>query len=78
MACSMCEAARELLEKLPMDYEFTMREFCVAVIRLFPKARFNLSHTIDRRLREYRHGRDFDVVCINAKQSKYKKVRIDL
>ena len=78
MTCSMTQAARELLEKLPMDYEFTMREFTVGVIRLFPKARFNLSHTIDRRLREFRHGKDYDVVCINAKQSKYKKLRIDL
>jgi len=72
---SMSEAARELLEKFPMDYEFTMGEFTAGVIRLYPKARFNLSHTIDRRLREFRHGRGFDIICIDPMKARYIKVK---
>ena len=78
MADSMSEAARELLEKFPMDYEFTMKEFENGVIRLCPKARFNLSHTIDRRLREYRHGKDYDIICIDPVKARYMKVKAGL
>jgi len=78
MIYSMCEAARVLIEKYPIGHEFTMREFEIDVIRLCPKAKNNLSHTIDRRLREYRHGKNYDIICINAIRSRYKKVKIDL
>jgi len=77
-ASSMCEAVKKLLSLYPIGHEFTMREFTNDVIRLFPKAKYNLSHTIDRRLREYRHGIDFDIICINALRSLYRKEKIDL
>jgi hypothetical protein len=73
MASSMSEAARELLEKYPMNHEFTMKQFEAGVIRLYPQAKYNLSHTIDRRLREFREGKGYYINCIDKVKSRYKK-----
>jgi hypothetical protein len=73
MASSMSEAAKELLEKYPMNYEFTMKQFEAGVIRLYPQAKYNLSHTIDRRLREFREGKGYYINCIDKVKSRYKK-----
>jgi hypothetical protein len=74
----MSEAAFKLLEKYPIGHEFTMGEFTTDVIRLYPKARYNLSHTIDRRLREFRYGKTYDINCIDKVKSRYRKDKIDL
>jgi len=75
MASSMSEAARELAEKYPMDCEFSGKEYINGVIRIYPKARHNFGHTIMRRLREFRHGKNFDIICIDKMRSRYKKVK---
>jgi len=77
-ACSMYGAAKKIINTYPIGYEFTMRQFVNDVIRLYPRAKYNLSHTIDRRLREFRHGIDFDINCINPLRSLYRKDKIDL
>jgi hypothetical protein len=78
IASSMRDAARCVIEGYPMGHVFTMKEFEYDVIRQYPRAKFNLSHTIDRRLREFRYGENYDINCIDKVKAVYRKDKIDL
>jgi len=75
MANSMSEAVRKLLDKYPMDYEFGLWDLKRDVLRIYPQSRFSHADTVSRRLREFRHGKDFDIICINPNKSRYKKIK---
>jgi len=75
MASSMSAAVRELVDKYPMNYEFGLWDLKRDVLRLYPPSKFNHADTVSRRLREFRHGRGFDIICINPNKSRYKKVK---
>jgi hypothetical protein len=72
---SMSEAVRVLLEKYPMNYEFGLWDLKADVFRLYPPSRSNHADTVSRRLREFRHGKDFEIICINPNKSRYKKIK---
>jgi len=72
---SMSAAVKTLLEKYPMDYEFGLWDLKGDVLRLFPPSKYNHADTVSRRLREFRHGKDYEIVCIKPNQSRYKKVK---
>jgi len=72
---SMSEAVKELVEKYPMDYEFGLWDLKRDVLKLYPPSKFNHADTVSRRLREFRHGQGFDIICINPNKSRYMKVR---
>jgi hypothetical protein len=72
---SMSEAVRELLEKYPIDYEFGLWDLKRDVFKEYPPSRYNHADTVSRRLREFRHGKDFQIICIDPNNSRYKKVK---
>ena len=74
--CSMSEAVRISLEKYPIDYEFGLWDLKKDVFRLFPPSKNNHADTVSRRLREYRHGKEFEILCVNPNKSRYKKVKL--
>ena len=73
-ASSMSGAVRELVERYPMDYEFGLWDFKKDVFKKYPQSEFSHADTVSRRLREYRHGKDYDIVCVSPNKSRYKKV----
>jgi len=75
---SMSEAVRVLLEKYPMDYEFGLWDLKRDVFRAYPPSKYTHADTVSRRLREFRYGRGFSIVCINPHKSRYKKVQFKL
>jgi len=74
MTNSMSEAVRELLNKYPMNHEFGLWDLKRDVQRMYPPSKFNHADTVSRRLREFKHGENFDIICINPNKSRYKKV----
>jgi len=74
MATSMSEAVRVLLDEYPMDYEFGLWDLKNDVLKLYPPSKFNHADTVSRRLREFRHGYNYEIVCINPNKSRYKKL----
>ena len=78
MVSSMSEAVRDTLEKYPMNHEFGLWDLKRDVLRLYPPSRYNHADTVSRRLREFRHGQGFDIICINPNKARYMKVRQDI
>jgi len=78
MSSSMSEAVRDTLEKYPMNHEFGLWDLKRDVLRLYPPSRYNHADTVSRRLREYRHGKDYDIICINPNKARYMKVQAGL
>ena len=76
-ASSMSDAVRRLVDMYPMDYEFGLWDLKRDVQRLYPPSKYNHADTVSRRLREYRHGKDYEILCINPNRSRYKKVKLD-
>jgi hypothetical protein len=74
----MSEAVRELLEKYPMDYEFGLWDLKRDVFRAYPPSKHTHGDTVSRRLREFRYGRGFEIICINPHKSRYKKVPLKI
>jgi len=74
VSASMSEAVRDLIGMYPMGYEFGLWDLKNDVLRMYPPSRYNHADTVSRRLRENRHGKDFDIICINPNKSRYKKV----
>jgi hypothetical protein len=77
MVNSMSEAVRQLLKKYPIDYEFGLWDLKRDVFRLYPPSKVNHADTVSRRLREFRYGNGFEIICINPNKSRYKKVKFD-
>ena len=75
MTSSMSEAVRELLDRYPFDYEFGLWDLKKDVLKLYPPSKFNHADTVSRRLREWRHGKGYEIICIDKNKSRYKKVR---
>ena len=75
---SMSQAVRELMEKYPMDYEFGLWDLKKDVQKLYPPSKHNHGDTVSRRLREYRYGDGYKIVCISPLKSRYKKVKLEL
>jgi hypothetical protein len=75
---SMSEAVRDLLEKYPMGYEFGLWDLKRDIFRLYPPSRKNHGDTVSRRLREFRYGRGFEIICINPNKSRYKKTPLKI
>jgi hypothetical protein len=73
-ANSMSGAVRELLEKYPINFEFGLWDLKHDVFRAYPPSKYNHADTVSRRLREYRYGRGYEIICINPHKSRYKKV----
>jgi len=71
---SMRQTVRELLEKYPMDYEFGLWDLKRDLFRAYPPSKYTHADTVSRRLREFRYGRGFEIICINPHKSRYKKV----
>jgi len=78
MSESMSAAVRELFEKYPMNHEFSLWDLKRAVWKLHPKSKYSHGETFSRRLRQFRYGRGFAIVCIEPLKSKYKKVKFEL
>jgi len=75
---SMSGAVRELLEKYPMNYEFGLWDLKRDVLKIYPPSKHNHADTVSRRLREFRYGRGFEIICINPNKSRYKKIKLQL
>jgi len=71
---SMSGAVREVLGKYPIDHEFGLWDLKRDVFKLYPPSKNNHADTVSRRLREFRHGRGYMIICINPNRSIYKKV----
>ena len=74
MVSSMSEAVRELVETYPINYEFGLWDLKKDVFKLYPLSKYNHADTVSRRLREFRHGKDFEIICICPNKSRYKKI----
>jgi hypothetical protein len=74
----MSEAVREVLAKYPMDYEFGLWDLKRDVFRAYPPSKHTHADTVSRRLREFRYGRGFEIICINPCRSRYKKVPLKI
>jgi hypothetical protein len=77
-ANSMSEAVRELLESYPMDYEFGLWDLKRDVFRAYPPSEYTHGDTISRRLREFRYGRGFEIICIDPHKARYKKIPLKI
>ncbi|MDR0447246.1 MAG: hypothetical protein LBH07_01105 [Treponema sp.] len=75
---SMSEAVRELLEKYPMDHEFGLWDLKRDVFRAYPPSKNNHADTVSRRLREFRYGKGFEIVCVVPNKSRYKKIALKI
>jgi len=75
MTSSMSEAVRHLLGKYPIGYEFGLWDLKRDVFRIYPPSKFNHADTVSRRLREFRYGNGWEIVCINPNKSLYKKIK---
>ena len=73
----MSQAVREMLEKYPMDYEFGLWDLKKDVQRLHPPSKRNHGDTVSRRLREFRYGEGYQIICINPTKSRYKKEKYE-
>ena len=71
---SMCGAVKVLLEKYPMNYEFGLWDLKRDVFRLYPPSKHNHADTVSRRLREYRYGIGYEIICFDPRKSRYKKI----
>ena len=71
---SMSETVRVLLEKYPMNFEFGLWDLKRDVFRAYPPSEYTHADTISRRLREFRYGNGWEVVCTNPHKSRYKKI----
>jgi hypothetical protein len=74
-AGSMSEAVRMLFENYYFDYEFGTWDLKRDVNRLYPPAKKMHGDTVTRRLREFRHGKDYEIVCTNPCKSRYRKIK---
>jgi len=75
-AGSMSESVRMTLEKYPIGHEFGLWDLKRDVLRLYPQSKYNHADTVSRRLREFRHGKGFEIRCINPNKSRYKKLAV--
>jgi hypothetical protein len=75
---SMSEAVRGLLEKYPMNHEFGLWDLKKDLFKAYPPSEFTHADTVSRRLREYRYGAGFEIICIDLRKSRYKKVEFRL
>ena len=66
---SMSEAVRGCLENYPMEHVFGLWDLKMAVFKAYPPSKNCHADTVSRRLREYRHGKGFDIICINPNKS---------
>jgi len=71
---SMSDAVHTLLQLYEMDCEFGLWDLKRDVQRMYPPSKFNHADTVSRRLREFRHGHDYEIICINPNKSRYKKI----
>jgi hypothetical protein len=69
---TVSEIVREWLDRLPMDEEFTSKEYIRDIQRKCGKT----PQTIMRRLTEWGHEKaeGFYIICISPGKSRYKKV----
>jgi hypothetical protein len=74
-AGSMSEAVKMLFEKYCIDHEFGLWDLKGDVFRLYPPSKFSHADTVSRRLREFRRGKDYEIICINPNKSRYKKIK---
>jgi hypothetical protein len=61
-----------------MGYEFGLWDLKMDVFRLYPPSDYTHGDTVSRRLREFCHGRGFEIICINPNKSRYKKVPLKI
>ena len=75
---SMSEAVRVLLKKYPMNYEFGLWDLKKDVFRAYPSSKYTHADTISRRLREFRYGAGFEIICVDPRKSRYKKIPLKI
>jgi len=76
MVNSTSAAVRELLGRYPINYEFGLWELKGDVFVLYPPSKHSHADTVSRRLREFRHGKGYEIICVNPNKSRYKKITI--
>jgi hypothetical protein len=62
---SMSAAVRDVLEMYPMDHEFGCWDLKRDVAKRYPPSKNNHGDTVLRRLREFRYGKGYEIVCVN-------------
>lgn len=73
---SMQESVNEMINLLPLNTEFTGKEFDTMFKRKYPEYKYKMDGTIMRRLRDCKNKYGSrKVICINAERSLYKKVQ---
>jgi len=75
---SMSAAVRDVLEMYPMDHEFGLWDLKRDVAKRYPPSRNYHGDTISRRLREFRYGRGWEILCIKPNKARYKKVKFTI
>ena len=78
LSVSMSEAVRDLFEMYPMDYEFGLWDLKRDVAKRYPPSVNNHADTVSRRLREYRVGKGYEIICVNPNKARYKKVKLEI
>jgi hypothetical protein len=74
ISTSMSDAVHTLLQFYEIGYEFSLWDLKRDVHKMYPPSKRYHADTVSRRLREFRHGHDYDIICINPNKSRYKKV----
>ena len=74
----MSETVRMLLEKYPMNHEFGLWDLKKDLFKAYPPSKNNHGDTVARRLREFRYGPGFEIVCIDPNKSRYKKIPLKI
>ena len=72
---SMSAAVRDVLELYPLDHEFGLWDLKRDVAKRYPPSRNNHGDTVSRRLREFRYGKGYEIVCVNPNKSRYRKIK---
>lgn len=75
---NMSAAVRDVLEMYPLNHEFGLWDLKRDAAKRYPPSRNNHGDTVSRRLREFRYGAGWEILCIDPNKSKYKKVKFVL
>jgi hypothetical protein len=60
-----------------MEYK-SMSEAVRGLLEKYPPSKVNHADTVSRRLREFRYGNGWEVICVDPRKARYKKVEFKL
>ena len=70
---SMSQAIRGCIENYPLETIFGLWDLKRDLFKAYPPSKNSHADTVSRRMREIRHGRDYDIICVEPNKSRYVK-----